>query len=58
MTHYCALWSMVFMMSFVFLFDGVHQRGRLRRLLASINLMSSDELDQIRTTWAACQEDS
>ena len=56
-THYAALWSMVYMMSFVFLFDGVHKRGKLRRLLASVNLMSNDELGRIRATWSACQDE-
>jgi hypothetical protein len=56
MEHYCALSSIIFMMSFVFLFDGSHQRKRLVRLFQSLNLYSKDELDQVRAIWTACQE--
>jgi hypothetical protein len=56
MEHYCALYSIVFMMSFVFVFEGSHHRKRLDRLLRSLNLFSQSELDQVRAIWAACQE--
>jgi len=56
MEHYYALYSIVFMMSFVFVFDGSHHRKRLERLLHTLNLFSQDELDQVRAIWAACQE--
>jgi hypothetical protein len=56
MTHYCALFSLVFMMSFVMLFDSVHQRKRLGRLLSSISLISQDELSRIQSIWSACQD--
>ena len=56
MTHYCALFSLVFMMSFVMVFDSVHQRKRLGRLFSSIALMSQDELSRIQSIWSACQD--
>jgi len=56
MEHYCALYSIVFMMSFVFVFEGSHHRKRLERLLHSLNLFSQDELSQVRAIWSACQE--
>ena len=56
MEHFCALWSIVFMMGFVMVFDGTHHRKRLERLIRAVNLFSQDEMDQVRAIWAACQE--
>jgi hypothetical protein len=56
MQHYCALSSIVFMMSFVIVFEGSHHRKRLERLFRSLNFFSQDELSQVRAIWAACQE--
>jgi len=56
MSHYAALYSIVFMMAFVGTFDCHHRRGRFRRLLASITLMGPEELDLIRKIQAACSE--
>jgi len=56
MTHYAALYSIVFMMGFVYLFDLQHHRHRLARLFASITLMSPEELDWIRRIQSACDE--
>ena len=56
MSHYAALQSIVFMMSVVWLFDLRHQRHRLRRLLASVTLMTPQELDWIRQIQSACEE--
>jgi hypothetical protein len=56
MQHYCALSSIVFMMSFVIVFEGSHHRKRLERLFRALNLFSQDELSQVRAIWAACQE--
>ncbi len=56
MEHYCALWSIVFMMGFVMVFDGSHHRKRIDRLFRSVNLFTQDELNQVRAIWAACQE--
>jgi hypothetical protein len=44
------------MMGFVMVFEGTHHRKRLERLFRSVNLLSNDELDQVRAIWAACQE--
>jgi hypothetical protein len=56
MEHYCALSSVVFMMGFLFVFEGSHHRKRLDRLFNSLNLFSQNEMDQVRAIWAACQE--
>jgi hypothetical protein len=56
MTHYCALWSMVFMMGFVMVFDNVHWRKKFNRLFCSKNLLSQDELNHLLTVWTACQD--
>ena len=51
-----ALLSVVYMMSFVLLFDRVHFKNKLGKWLRGGNLMSREELDQIQAIWAACQE--
>ena len=56
MERYCALSSIIYMMGFVMVFESSHHRKRLERLFCSVNLFSSDELDQVRAIWAACQE--
>jgi len=55
MSQYAALYSIVFMMAFVFVFDRLHQRRRFYRLFTA-ELMSSQELDQIRKIQSACDE--
>jgi hypothetical protein len=57
MTHFFALWSIVFMMGFVVTFDNIHYKGRVKRVLSSLTLLSSDEVDQMRAIWCACQDD-
>jgi hypothetical protein len=56
MTNYCALLSIIYMITFVLLFDRMHFRRKLVKWLKGDNLMSSHELDQIQAIWAACQE--
>jgi len=56
MANYSALFSIVFMMSFVVLFDAVHWRKRLTRLFCSSNLLSQDELNRLSSIWSACQD--
>jgi hypothetical protein len=56
MVNYNALLSIVFMMSFVVVFDSVHWRKRLNRLFCSSNLLSHDELDRLAAIWSACQD--
>jgi hypothetical protein len=51
-----ALLSIVYMMSFLFLFDRVHYKNTLGKWLRGENLMNREELDQIRAIWEACQE--
>ena len=54
MANYMALFSIVFTMSFVVLFDDVHRRNRCNRVLSS--LLSKEELDRLLSLWNACQE--
>ena len=56
MSHYAALESIVFMVGFVCLFDFRHERHRLSGLLASLWLMTPQELDLIRKIQLACKE--
>lgn len=56
MTHYAALYSIVFMIGFVCVFDLRHQRVRFWRMFTSTALMSAGELDQIRIIRSACDE--
>ena len=56
MSHYAALESIVFMVGFVCLFDFRHERHRLSGLLASLGLMTPQELDLIRKIHLACKE--
>ena len=56
MPHYAALYSIVFMIGFVYLFDRQHQRRRFWRLLASVVLMTPEELDLIRKIRLADEE--
>jgi hypothetical protein len=52
MTGQFALLSIVYMMSFVYLFDRMHDRHKLR----CMNLISREELDRIQAIWSACQD--
>jgi hypothetical protein len=56
MTCQFALLSVVYMMSFVFLFDRVHYKKKLGAWLRGGNLMSANELEQIQAIWSACRE--
>jgi hypothetical protein len=56
MSHYAALYSIVFMIGFVCLFDLRHQRHRLCRLLDSLVLMTPAEVDLIRKIQLAGEE--
>jgi hypothetical protein len=56
MTYQFALLSLVYMMSFVLLFDRVHYKNKLGSWLRGGNLMSRQELDQIQAILSACQE--
>jgi hypothetical protein len=52
MTGQFALLSIVYMMGFVFLFDRMHDRHKLR----VPSLISHDELNRIQAIWFACQD--
>lgn len=56
MSHYAALYSIVFMIGFVCVFDLRHQRQRFCRLFASASLFTPEELERIRRIWSACEE--
>jgi hypothetical protein len=56
MSHYAALESIVFMIGFVCLFNFRHERHRLSCLLASVGLMTPQELGLIRKIRLACEE--
>ena len=56
MPQYATLYSIVFMMGFVYLFDRRHQRRRFWRLLASVVLMTPVEVDLIRKIQLADEE--
>ncbi len=53
MTNYFALYAVIFMIGFVLVFDGHHQRTRLIR---SIHLLTSEELTNLQAIWDACQD--
>jgi hypothetical protein len=55
MTHYYALLSIVFMMSFVALFDCRHVDGQISRFCKH-GLLSTEEVDLLRSIMSACQE--
>jgi hypothetical protein len=52
MTGQFALLSIVYMMSFVILFDRMHYRHKL----CGPNLISHEELNRIQAIWLACQD--
>ena len=56
MSHYAALLSVVFMISFVSLFDVRHKRQRFWQMFTSVALMSPEQVDQIRKIQSACRE--
>ena len=58
MSQYYTLWLVIFGISFVLMFDKVHLRNRSNRLLRSLDLMTQEELDRLRSIWSACQDAS
>ena len=54
MTGRYALLALVYMMSFVILFDRMHYKHKLGAWLRGSNLMSPEELEQIQAIWSAC----
>jgi hypothetical protein len=51
-----ALLSLVYMMSFVILFDRKHYKNKIFSWLSGGNLIERDELEQIQAIWTACQD--
>ena len=51
-----ALLSLVYMMSFVLIFDRVRYKHKLSEWLCGANLLRGDELQRIQAIWTACQE--
>jgi hypothetical protein len=54
MAQFYALFSTVFMMAFVVLFEKVHDRRK--REYVPVTLMTPEQVDRIRRIMAACQE--
>jgi hypothetical protein len=51
-----ALLSLVYMISFVMVFDRVRYKHKLSEWLCGANLMNGDELKRIMNIWTACQD--
>jgi hypothetical protein len=55
MSHYYALFSIVFMIGFVALFDSAHVDGCNARFCKD-GLLSSQDIDRLRSIFLACQD--
>jgi cytochrome b subunit of formate dehydrogenase len=55
MSHKYALLSLVYMMSFVIVFDKARWQKKLHRFLSG-NLFSREDLTRLEAIWSACQE--
>jgi hypothetical protein len=55
MSHYYALISVMFMISFVALFDCRHLDGRNARFCKD-GLLNQDDIDRLRSILSACQD--
>ena len=51
-----ALLGLVYMISFVLVFDRVRYKHKLSEWLCGSNLLNGDELKRILAIWTACQE--
>jgi hypothetical protein len=56
MNHHFALLSLVYMMSFVIVFENLHYRRAVRAWVCGSKLMSSQDLAKIQAILSACQE--
>ena len=54
-TEYYALLSIIFMTSFVLLFDRMHFKTGITRFCKT-GLLDEQDIDRIRRIWSACQE--
>ena len=50
------LLSLVYMISFVVVFDRMRHRRKLSEWLCGSHLLNGDELKRIMAIWTACQE--
>lgn len=57
MTSQYALLALIYMMSFVILFDRMHDKHKWRGWARGGSLMSRQELERIQAILLACQED-
>jgi hypothetical protein len=55
MSHKYALLSLIYMMSFVIVFDKARWQKKIRQFLSG-NLCSREDLTQLQAIWSACQE--
>jgi hypothetical protein len=55
MSHYCALISIVFMISFVALFDCMHL-DKCNARFYKYGLLNGEEIDRLRKILLACKE--
>ena len=51
-----ALLALVYMISFVVVFDRVRYKHKLSEWLCGSNLLDGEELQRIMAIWSACQE--
>jgi len=51
-----ALLSLVYMISFVLMFDRLRYKHKLGDWLCGANLMNGEELKRIMAIWSACEE--
>jgi len=56
MTPQFALLSLVYMISFVIVFDRMRYKHKLSDWLRGTNLLNGEELNRIMAIWTACQE--
>jgi len=56
MTCQYALLSLVYMISFILVFDRMRYKTKLSEWLSGSNLLNGDELNRIMAIWTACQE--
>ena len=55
MSHKYPLLSLIYMMSFVIVFDKARWQKKIRQFLSG-NLISREDLTQLQAIWSACQE--
>jgi hypothetical protein len=56
MSQYCAFWLMAFGIGYCSMYEKVRLRNQSNRLLCSMNLMTREETDRLRSIWSACED--